>query len=419
MSHDAHTDRDPHHDPLEADSDSQGDSRHPDADPLTDSRRTHPESRRAPLHIDPRIERSHTLPGWVYTDPELYRKQKERVFARSWQWIGAADSVKAPGHVLPRTLLEGCLDEPLVLTRADDGALRLLSNVCTHRGALVVEGEGHVRFLRCRYHGRKFGLDGCLQAMPEFEGVEGFPSPSDDLPELPLEQWGPFLFTALDPVCSFDDWIAPVRERVGFMPVEEFRFDPNHSRDYLIDANWALYCDNYLEEFHIPYVHGASLTGSLDYDRYRTERFAWGNLQFGMGRDGEPGFDLPPGHPDEGEPVIAFYFWLFPNLMLNFYPWGLSMNLVQPLGPERTRVAFRSWVWREELREKGAGADLHRVEMEDEEVVESVQRGVRSRLYQRGRFSPRREVGTHHFHYLLDQALRRDGRGEGGGQGGG
>jgi choline monooxygenase len=103
--------------------------------------------------------------------------------------------------------------------------------------------------------------------------------------------------------------------------------------------------------------------------------------------------------------MAGWYFWLFPNLMLNFYPWGLSVNVVKPLGPERTRVSFLTYVHDESLRGTGAGGDLHRVEMEDEEVVESVQRGVRSRLYDRGRYSPRRETGTHHFHGLLARVL--------------
>lgn len=355
--------------------------------------------------VDPRIERARTLPSRAYHDPTEYDRQLEAVFARSWQVVADSSRVRDPGHVLPVTLLEGSLDEPLVLVRDRDDTLRCLSNVCTHRGALVCEGEGHVSSLRCRYHGRKFGLDGCLASMPEFEGVEGFPSPEDDLPVLPLETWGPLLFTGLDPDMAFEDWIGPVKARTDWMPLEEFVFDPSTSRDYLVEAHWALYCDNYLEEFHIPYVHGGSLTGTLDYDAYRTECFARGNLQFGMTRPGEPTFDLPRSHPDHGEPVGAFYFWLFPNLMLNFYPWGLSLNVVKPLGPGRTRVSFRSYVWRPELREQGAGAGLHRVEMEDEEVVASVQKGVRSRLYDRGRFSPRREVGTHHFHTLLDWAL--------------
>ncbi len=342
----------------------------------------------------------------MYSDPEYFEVQKEQVFARSWQWAGDAAKVRAPGRVVPFTMLEGSLDEPLVLTADDEGVIRCLSNVCTHRGAIVVEGEGHLKSLRCRYHGRRFGLDGKFVSMPEFDTTVGFPSEKDNLPTLALERLGPLLFTGLAPAMSFEEWMAPVRERVSWMPLDQFMRDPASSHDYLINANWALYCDNYLEEFHIPYVH-AGLGEQLDYSSYRTERFQYGNLQLGIAKGGAPAFDLPAGHPNHGERVAAFYFWLFPNLMLNFYPWGLSLNVVAPLGPGRTKVSFHSYVWKAELRDAGAGGDLHRVEMEDEEVVESVQRGVRSRLYDRGRYSERREVGTHHFHELLAEFMNR------------
>lgn len=356
--------------------------------------------------IDADITRASTPPSAVYHDPSLYRVQRERIFARSWQLAGNAGRLKAPGHVIPFTLLPGCLDEPLLLTRDQNDSAHCMSNVCTHRGALVVEGEGHVNTLRCRYHGRRFGLDGCMQHMPEFDGVQGFPSAADDLPRLPLHAWGPLLFTSLDPAIPFEEWIRPVIKRVEWLPLDSFVHDPDSSRDYLMNCNWALYTENYLEEFHIPYVHGKSLSGKLDYDTYRTERFTWGSLQLGPARDSEPAFDLPAGHPDTGTRVAAWYFWLFPNIMLNFYPWGLSLNVVHPLGPERTRVSFLTYVHDPALREVGAGADLHRVEMEDEEIVESVQRGVRSRLYDRGRYSPRRETGTHQFHRLLAEFMR-------------
>jgi choline monooxygenase len=356
------------------------------------------------IEIDADIRASFTLPARVYSDPEYYAIQQDKVFARSWQFAADSARVKAPGHVLPFTLLEGCLDEPLVITSDDEAQLRCLSNVCTHRGALVVEGEGHLKSLRCRYHGRRFALDGSFTSMPEFEETKNFPSPADCLPKLPLEKWGPLLFTSLDPSVSFEEWIRPVDERVSWMPLDEFRRDAKTSRDYLIGANWALYCDNYLEEFHIPYVH-AGLSEKLDYSSYYTEVFPHSSLQMGIAKPGEPVFDLPAGHPDHGKRVAAFYYWLFPNLMLNFYPWGLSVNVVSPLGPARTRVSFVSYVWNEALRAQGVGGDLHKVEMEDEEVVESVQRGVSSRLYDRGRFSARREVGTHHFHHLLAQAM--------------
>jgi Phenylpropionate dioxygenase and related ring-hydroxylating dioxygenases, large terminal subunit len=365
----------------------------------TEARRNPP-----PIEVDADISRAATLPAAAYSNPAYYALQKDAVFARSWQWAGDSARVKAPGHVLPFTLLEGCLDEPLVLASDESAEVRCLSNVCTHRGALVVEGEGHLRSLRCRYHGRRFAMDGSFVSMPEFEGAQGFPSAADNLPRLPLHQWGPLVFTGIDPAIPFDEWIAPVQARTGWMPFDQFRRDAATSREYLINANWALYCDNYLEEFHIPYVH-QGLSEQLDYNAYYTETFPGGSLQMGIAKPGEVVFDLPPGHSDEGKRVAAFYFWLFPNLMLNFYPWGLSLNLVSPLGAARSRVSFISYVWKESLRDKGVGADLHKVEMEDEEVVESVQRGVSSRLYDRGRFSPRREVGTHHFHHLLAQYM--------------
>src|SRR5437763_14701104 len=242
--------------------------------------------------------------------------------------------------------------------------------------------------------------------MPAVAPTVGFPSEKDNLPQLPLERFGPLLFSGLAPEIAFDEWIAPVRERVSFMPVDDFARDTATSQDYLIGANWALYCDNYLEEFHIPYVH-AGLAEKLDYSGYRTERFRWGNLQLGIAKAGEPAFDLPKSHPNATERVGAFYFWLFPNVMFNFYPWGLSLNVVAPLSVGRTRVSFLSYVWNPGLRETGVGAGLHRVEMGDAEVVETVTRGVRSGLYAVGRDTERREVGTHHFHELLADFMRR------------
>lgn len=351
------------------------------------------------IHIDADIGRASTLPAAVYRDPGWFERQKERVFAPAWHFIGHSTRLGEPGASIPFTLLEGCLDEPLLLTR-DGDAIHCVSNVCTHRGNLVCEEAATLRHLRCRYHGRRFALDGRFTSMPEFDGVEGFPSGADDLVRLSLERWGPFLFTSLAPAVPFSEWIEPMRSRLGWLPVDALAFDPATSRDYELDANWALYCDNYLEEFHIPYVHGQSLTG-LDYGAYRTETFAWSNLQLGVATGGDAVFSPPAGHPDHGQPVGAYYWWLFPGLMFNFYPWGLSVNVVEPRSHAKTRVRFLSYVWDPAKRDAGVGSDLHRVEMEDEAIVLAVGRGMRSRLYDRGRYSPRREVGTHHFHRLL------------------
>lgn len=356
------------------------------------------------LDIEVEIRRAAALPSEVYTEDAVYRRVLDRVFARSWQFLGDEDLVKTPGTVCPLTLLEGALDEPLLLGRDTDDTVRLLSNVCTHRGMLVAEHAGHVRHLRCRYHGRRFGLDGTCRHMPEFEDVEGFPADSDHLRELDLERWGKLLFGGLGAVASFGEVFGDLQKRLGWLPLHEFTSDPKRSRDYVVRCNWALYVDNYLEGFHIPFVH-SGLDQVLDYGEYTTEIFPWSNLQLGVGAGEGEVFDLPSDSPDRGRRVAAYYWWIFPNTMLNFYPWGLSVNVVKPLAVDRTRVSFLSYVWKPEKIEHGAGAALDRVEREDEEVVEAVQRGVRSRLYDRGRYSPRREPGVHHFHRLLAREL--------------
>ncbi len=357
------------------------------------------------LHIDPDIRRARTLPSRVYTDPALYELARERVFARSWQLVADVDRLARPGTALPTTLLPGLIDEPLVLTRdAEDGTLRCLSNVCTHRGNILVDAPTDTRALRCRYHGRKFDLAGRMLSMPEFADAEDFPAGDDDLPRLPLERFGKLLFASLDPVVPFDELVAPLIERLAFLDLDECEFDRERSRDYEVSAHWALYCDNYLEGFHIPYVH-PGLAGELELGGYRTELFEWCSVQVALARPGETAFALPPTSPDHGQRVAAYYFWLFPNTMINAYPWGLSVNVVQPLAVDRTRVSFLSFVAREELAGRGAGGDLDAVEREDEAVVEACQRGVRSRLYDRGRYSPSQERGVHHFHRMLSRAL--------------
>lgn len=358
--------------------------------------------------IEPQIEKASTIPSAFYTSAAEFEKAKEAIFARSWQWVADPSTCTVPGAIHPFTLLEGALDEPLILTRDDNDQVRCLSNVCTHRGNLVVEGASVQKSMRCRYHGRKFGLDGACQFMPEFEGVEGFPCPADNLTQIPLQQWRGHFFVSPDPLSGpapdLQQIFAQIEERIGWLPIEQFQPDPTTGREYLVRAHWALYVDNYLEGFHIPYIHPA-LNATLNYSEYDTELLQYGNLQLGVAGTGEPAFDLPESSPDYGKRIGAYYYWLFPNTMLNFYPWGLSINVVRPLAPDLTKVEFIPFVWDASKRAQGAGAALDRVEREDEAVVEMVQRCVRSRYYDRGRYSPRRERGVHQFHQMIATAM--------------
>ncbi len=361
--------------------------------------------------IDPDITRSETLPGRFYTDPEVFNKQLSELFPSSWQCLPlVASTIPEQHNLLPFTLLPGSLNEPLLLMQdqtTDDW--RCFSNVCTHRGALLIDHPDSSRrcqTLICPYHGRSFNRRGQMLGMPAFEQAQDFPRPADHLPERPLKSWGPLQFTCLDdPRFTFEDWIAPLRERLDFLPWDQFDYRSDLSREYLLDANWMLYCDNYLEGLHIPYVHPA-LNQALNFKAYQTLPLDTGVLQIGIAAKDEACFELPNDHPDAGQRIAAWYFWLYPNLMINIYPWGLSLNIVEPISINQSRIRYLTWVWQADLLDQGAGADTDTTEQEDHAIVQRVQQGVQSRLYTRGRYSPTMEQGLHRFHQLLtSQAL--------------
>lgn len=358
-------------------------------------------------HVDPDITKAETLPAEFYRSQEVFDRIREQVFVKTWQWVGDTDLVPLSKMAHPMVLLDGYLTEPIVLTRDEKDQIRAMSNVCTHRGNLVVQNPGTYKNLLCMYHGRRFELDGAYKSMPEFEEAKDFPRACDHLHGFDLRQWGPFLFVGLDPVFDFQTVIDKMNERVGFLPLDHYKFKKELSKDYLVNCHWALYCDNYLEGFHIPFVH-ADLNAVLDYGSYTTEVYPHVNLQIGYASDGSEVFDLPEGHPDYGKEVAAFYYWVFPNMMFNFYPWGLSVNVVKPINMEKTKVSFLTYLYDESRFHSGAGAMLDKVEREDEFVVEGVHRGLKSRFYNTGRFSPKREKGVHHFHSLLSEFLNND-----------
>jgi len=357
-----------------------------------------------PFSVDSDITQAKTLTTDFYLREEFFQQSKEKIFSNCWHFAGDTDQVKDKGWVTPVNLLEDFMDEPLVISKDKNEKLHCLSNVCTHRGNLIVEHPCKLNDIRCKYHGRKFNLDGKFLSMPEFKEVKNFPTPADDLQELPLHAWGKWLFTSLNSKLNVNDFLKPMTERVGWMPLQDFVFHPELSKDYLIDAHWALYCENYLEGFHIPFVH-AGLNSVIDYGNYTIELFRYSNLQLGIAKEGELVFDLPPSSPDYGKRVAGYYFWVFPNMMFNFYPWGLSINIIRPLGIDKTKVSFLSYVVDESKLRQGAGGDLHKVELEDEDIVQNVQKGIRSRFYKHGRYSVTREQGTHHFHRLIAEFM--------------
>ena len=353
--------------------------------------------------INKDIKSAATITTNFYTDPQVFETSKEKIFARTWNYICDANQLPSAEYAYPFTFLKNVIDEPLLFTRDKNSELRCLSNVCTHRGNIMVEKAGSSRILSCGYHGRCFRMDGSFKSMPAFEDVKNFPTDADNLSNIPFKKLLSHLYISLNPLVDLETMIKPVMDRISWLPLETMKYNPDLSKNYYTDAHWALYCDNFLEGFHIPFVHPA-LNNALDFDNYQYEIFPYCNLQLGIADEGQLCFDIPKESQDYGKKILAYYFWLFPNLMFNFYPWGLSLNIVEPLGINKTKISFRSYVFEgcEHLVNE-SGLDV--TEMEDEAIVESVQKGIRSRYYNKGRFSAKMEQGVHHFHQLIAQFM--------------
>ena len=346
-----------------------------------------------------------TIPARWYLDPRMLEIERESIFARTWQPAGFASSVAEPGTFLTAEIA----GEPIVVTRAKDGVLRAFSNVCRHRASIVAEGQGKAASLRCPYHAWTYGLDGRLLSCPEFEGVEDFEKTDIALPAYRVEIWGPYVFVNQDPDApAFREIFSDIPNEVAKIgcPVEHLEFCER--REYLIECNWKVYVDNYLEGYHLPAAH-PGLFRELDYANYRVEPHRYYSSQIAPIRPPRPG-SRGPGEDRRyaADGLSALYYWVFPNFMLNVYPDNLSANIIVPVGLDKTLTVFEWFSYPGHRVAPATIAFSDEIQREDIKICEWVQRGLHSRTYNTGRFSVKRENGVHHFHLLLHEFLRNE-----------
>lgn len=351
------------------------------------------------------LERARTIPAAWYFDPEIHLAEKRLVFGNTWQMVGRLDQIADPGSFFTANVA----GEPIVVVRDTDGVLRAYFNVCRHRAAQVInEPQGRATKLRCRYHGWTYDLAGRLRGTPEFEGVEEFCKEASGLVEVLVDTWGPLVWVHLGGRAAAPrllDFLAPLPERALGLGLDALRFVER--REYELACNWKVFVDNYLDGgYHVNTVHPA-LAGVLDYAQYRTEVFDSTSVQSSPLRPpNSQAEDASAGKVRIGE--RAYYWWVFPNFMMNIYQGVMDTNLVLPLGRERCRVIFDFYF--ADTTAKAFNAESiavgHQVQLEDVSICEEVQRGLASRSYDTGRFSVKREAAGYHFHRLLARGLR-------------
>jgi choline monooxygenase len=306
-------------------------------------------------HVDSDIRFAVTPPAALYLDEDWFRRVAETVFARTWHVVSDAASISAKETALPITLLPGALDEPLLLTRDRKERLHCLANSCPDRGELVCTAAGPAKLLKCAAHGRTFRLDGELMEAPGFQGVLGFPSPSDSLARLPVGTWGPVVLAALAPATPFEDVVRPLHDAT--IPA----LQPCAASAQEIEASWALCVEEALRMWFADADFAATGAAAATDSRRA---------------------------------------WLFPATFVEVSPSRLTVRSVEPIAVGRTRVRLRSFL------ATGEWEDTDVAWFDGARLAEQ-QQGLRSRSYRSGHYAPRRDRAVHHFYRLLADALAR------------
>ncbi len=349
------------------------------------------------------LDQSCTIPATWYVDERIAQLERQHVFGGTWQVVARIDRLLRPGQFVT-TQLAG---EPLVVVRSADGQLRAFYNVCRHHAAAVVtEASGDVTIFRCPYHGWSYGLDGTLKGAPEFEGVCGFDRAKNGLVSVQCAVWEQFVSVNLDPSAApLPDFLGGLVARLAPLNLDSVHFFER--RVYSLGCNWKVFVDNYLDGgYHVPHLH-KGLNSVLEYKQYTIEcedRYCLQSSPMVASNE-----DAATSATRQGD--RAWYFWQYPNFMINLYKGYMDTNLVLPDGVDRCTVIFDFYFddVSEEAVEKNRQSIAvgERVNDEDVGICESVQRGLHSRAYGAGRLSVRREAGEHLFHRLLAADLKR------------
>jgi len=343
------------------------------------------------------LEEAYTIPAAWYLDERIEDLEREHVFGRNWIAVGRVDQVAAQGQFFTIELA----GEPLVVIRGSDGELRAFYNVCRHHAAAVANVPcGTVQHLRCPYHGWTYGLDGTLKGAPEFTGVCNFDRAKNGLVPVRVAAWEQFVFVTLnEDAPSLAAFLGDLPERVAPLSLGNIRFFERKS--YTLACNWKVYVDNYLDGgYHVPHLH-KGLNSVLDYKEYTIENSERYSLQSSPMVGSQEHASFAATRTGDR----AYYYWLYPNFMINIYEGVMDTNLVLPLAQGKCLVQFDFYFADVSESRKEYNAESvrvsDRVQDEDVDICESVQRGLRSRAYGAGRLSVRREAGEHLFHRLL------------------
>ncbi len=337
-----------------------------------------------------------TLPARYYTDPEVFRQELERFFCTMWFCSGRTEQVQKPGDFY----LCEVAGESIIVTHDANGAIRAFYNVCRHRGTRIcTETAGaFAGRIQCPYHGWTYGLDGKLIGAPHME-QEGFRREEYPLHSLRVEEWDGFIFLSLDPnALSLTTQLADLPAKFAPWSMQDLRLYKRMSYD--VRANWKLIITNYNECLHCPVLHPA-LSRVSDYLSGENDTpqpsYIGGSMEFRgeaetMSLDGQLRRNYLPGL-SEAQRKLVLYYAVYPNLLLSLHPDYVMAHTLWPQAVDRTHVVCEWYFHPNEMARPGFSAE-DAVEFwdvtnrEDWGISELSQKGISSRAYVPGPYSP-------------------------------
>lgn len=329
------------------------------------------------------------LSSGYYVDGEVFCRERQSVFSRSWQLLGPVSRLEQAGQYISADIA----GMKVFAIRGRDGSLRAFRNVCRHRGAQLLEaGEGSCRLVRCPYHNWSYADSGELKSAPWFGEDPDFDLADWPLQSIGVDHWRGLVFVSVDPEMTLSVQLGETAAELDDVALETFLNTDCATLEF--DANWKIYTDNFVEGYHIPGIHPAFFE-AIEFEQFET-----------VALDGMVKMTAPT---KAGLFYQGRWYWMWPNWTLSLFEGGMSTSRINPVSENRTELHYRFYFdaehrQDEEFRNSTINRNLA-VIREDFSICLETHNNYRSGGYESGPLSPRHERGVAYFQSRYQTAL--------------
>jgi phenylpropionate dioxygenase-like ring-hydroxylating dioxygenase large terminal subunit len=341
------------------------------------------------------------LPGYFYTDPQIFDRELKTIWANTWQLIGRVEDVANPGDYI--TCMLG--NEPIVVLRTQTNELLAWHNICQHRGARLLEGKGNCHAIRCPYHAWTYSQQGKLLGLPQQHLFPNLNKSDLHLISAQVDAWGGFIFVNPNPNGeSLPSYLAGFQD---YLQQSGYQFEALRkvmAWSYEEPINWKFIVENYVEDYHFAIAHADSLS-LYDFPNVRT-KLCGRHVQVLVPYTEKPSKDELADDSISKQKRLSYQGYVFPNLMVETTKNHFFIFRLIPLTPVSTRIEVVFYQTSEQiarypLKEAKFRPSFDRVMQEDFALCRLLQEGVRSRAYRVSHLANERESGIAHFYNVI------------------